>query len=197
MIKINLSNEKKQVDLANVGGFDFTQVKIKPLLLVIALIYLPDFFLAPILESERENANQELASKQAQLNSLKRKVAASQDMEKQIKELKAQEENLGKKLTAVKQAISEKRNPSNILLYIAKNIPAELWIKDLEVDQDKMTIKGEALDYTSIGNFVNSLRSSIFIRDANITGTNSMVRESDKRRIESFEVVFGIARFDQ
>lgn len=197
MIKINLSNEKKQVDLANVGGFDFTQVKIKPLLLVIALIYLPDFFLAPILESEREDANQELATKQAQLNSLKRKVAASQDMEKQIKELKAQEENLGKKLMAVKQAISEKRNPSNILLYIAKNIPAELWIKDLVVDQDKMTIKGEALDYTSIGNFVNSLRSSIFIRDANITGTNSMVRESDKRRIESFEVVFGIARFDQ
>lgn len=197
MIKINLSNEKKQVDLANLGGFDFTQVKIKPLLLVMVLVYLPDLLLVPMFESEKATADQELAAKQARLNSLKRKVTASKDMEKQIKELKAQEENLGKKLTAVKQAISEKRNPSSILLYIAKNIPAELWIKTLTIDQDKMTIKGEAMDYTSIGNFVNSLRSSIFIRDANITGTNSTVRDSDKRRIETFEVVFGIARFDQ
>ena len=196
MIKINLSNEKKQVDLANVGGFDFSKVKIKPLLLVMVLVYLPDVLLAPILEEQKETANQELATKQAQLNSLKRKVSAAKDMDKQIKELKAQEENLGKKLIAVKQAISEKRNPSNILLYIAKNIPAELWIKSLTIDQDKMTIKGEALDYTSIGNFVNSLRSSIFIKDANISETNSTVRP-DKRRIETFEVVFGIARFDQ
>ncbi|WP_408098474.1 PilN domain-containing protein [Peredibacter sp. HCB2-198] len=196
MIKINLSNEKKQVDLANIGGFDFTKLKIKPFLLVMVLVYLPDFLLAPLLEEQYETANQELAAKQAKLNSLKRKVAAAKDMDKQIKELKAQEENLGKKLLAVKQAISEKRNPSNILLYIAKNIPAELWIKSLVIDQDKMTIKGEALDYTSIGNFVNSLRSSIFIRDANITETNSSVRP-DKRRIETFEVVFGIARFDQ
>lgn len=196
MIKINLSNEKKQVDLANVGGFDFSKVKIKPLLLVMVLVYLPDVLLAPMLEEQKETANQELATKQAQLNSLKRKVSAAKDMDKQIKELKAQEENLGKKLLAVKQAISEKRNPSNILLYIAKNIPAELWIKSLTIDQDKMTIKGEALDYTSIGNFVNSLRSSIFIKDANISETNSTVR-ADKRRIETFEVVFGIARFDQ
>ena len=128
---------------------------------------------------------------------MKRKVTQSQDLEKQIRELKAQEENLGKKLTAVKQAISEKKNPAPILLYIAKNIPSELWIKELVIEDEKMTIKGEALDYTSIGNFVNSLRSSVFIREANIAGTNSAVRESDKRRIETFEVNFTIARFDQ
>lgn len=197
MIKINLSNAKKQVDISNIGGFDFTQLKIKPLLLVIALIYVPDFVIYPMWETERTNLDQEVAQKTAQLSSLKRKVAQSQDLERQIKELKAQEENLGKKLTAVKQTISEKRNPAPILLYIAKNIPAELWIKDLEINQEQMTIKGEALDYTSIGNFVNSLRSSVFIKDANIAGTSSFVRESDKKRIESFEVKFSIARFDQ
>lgn len=197
MIKINLSTAKKQVDISNIGGFDFTKLKIKAVLLVIVLIYIPDFVLAPMWEEERNTANEEVEAKRAQLSSLKRKVTQSQDLEKQIRELKAQEENLGKKLTAVKQAISEKRNPAPILLYIAKNIPAELWIKELEINNENMTIKGEALDYTSIGNFVNSLRSSVFIREANIAGTNSTVRESDKRRIESFEVKFSIARFDQ
>lgn len=197
MIKVNLSNNKKQVDISNIGGFDFTKLKIKALLLVIVLIYIPDFIFVPAWEKSLQVKTEQLEIKENKLRSLKNEVSKSLDMDKQLKELKTQEESLGKKLIAVKQAISEKRNPASILLYIAKNIPAELWIKELEIDQEQMTIKGEALDYTSIGSFVNSLRSSVFIKDANIAGTNSAVRESDKRRIESFEVKFSIARFDQ
>lgn len=197
MIKINLSASQKAVDISNVGGFDFTKLKIKPLLLVIAIIYIPDFVLNPMWEEERNTATEQINARQAVLSRLKREVAKSQELEKQIRELQAQEENLGKKLVAVKQAISEKRNPAPILLYIAKNIPAELWIKELTIDAEKMVIKGEALDYTSIGNFVTSLRSSVFIKEANIASTNSVVRPSDNRRIETFEVNFSIARFDQ
>jgi Tfp pilus assembly protein PilN len=197
MIKINLSNSKKASDLSNVGGFDFTKLKIKAILLVIALIYIPEFIFVPMWEEERNAISQQVTTKQQNLAKLKSKVLSAEDMDKQLRELKAQEENLGKKLVAVKEAISVKRNPSSILLYIAKHIPAELWIKELNITKEDMTIKGEALDYTSIGNFVNNLRSSVFIRDANIVGTTSAVRESDKRRIESFEVKFSIARFDQ
>jgi Tfp pilus assembly protein PilN len=197
MIKINLSTAKKAIDLSNVGGFDLTRVKIKALLIVIALIYVPDFVLIPMWQEERQVMEQEVTSKQGELSNLKREISKSQELEKQIRELIAQEENLGKKLTAVKQAISEKRNPAPILLYIAKNIPKDLWIKDLDVDKESMIIKGEALDNISVGTFVNNLRSSIFIKDANIVGTSSVVREPDKRRIEVFEVKFSIARFNQ
>lgn len=196
MIKINLSTAQKQMDISNLGGFDFTKLKIKPVILAIVLMYLPDFFLTPIWESEFEAKNMELQQLQGESNSLKRKVSQSANMEKQIKELKAQEENLGKKLTAVKQAISLKRNPSNLLLYIAKNIPQDLWIKELNIDKELMIIKGEALSYTSVGNFVNNLRASVFIKDASIKNTTNTVRDSDKKRIESFEIHFGIARFD-
>ncbi len=197
MIKVNLSTAKKQVDISNIGGFDFSKLKIKPLLLFMVLIYIPDFVLVPMWEEERATLNAEVSAKQRKLASLRQKVAQSQELEKQIRELKAQEENLGKKLIAVKEAISEKRNPAPLLLYIAKNMPAELWIKELVIDQDQMVINGEAMDYTSIGNFVNSLRSSVFIREANITSTSNAVRESDKRRIETFEVKFTIGRFNQ
>jgi Tfp pilus assembly protein PilN len=123
-------------------------------------------------------------------------VSQSAQFEKQIRELKAQEENLSKKLTAVKQAISEKRNPSNLLIYIAKNIPTDLWILDLNIDNDLMVIKGEALSYGSVGTFLTNLRSSVFIRDAIIKGTTSEVRASDKKRIEKFEVHFFLSRLD-
>jgi Tfp pilus assembly protein PilN len=128
--------------------------------------------------------------------SLKRKVSQSSTLEKQIRELKAQEENLGKKLTAVKQAISQKRNPANLLLYVSKNMPDDLWIKELVIDGETMLIKGDALTYNSVGNFVNNLRSSIFIKDSSIKGTTSAVRASDKRRIESFEISFVLARLE-
>lgn len=196
MIKINLSVAQKQVDISNLGGFDFTKLKIKAVLLAIAVIYLPDFFLVPMWEDDFNTKSQELQSLQGEVSALKRKVAQSATLEKQIRELKAQEENLGKKLTAVKQAISLKRNPSNLLLYISKNMPEDLWIKELSIQNENMIVKGEALNYTSVGNFVNNLRSSIFIKDANIKSTTSNVRETDKRRIESFEIHFAIARFE-
>lgn len=184
------------MDMSNLGGFDFTKLKIKAVLLAMVVIYLPDFLLTPIFEQEHADKSAEFTQLQGQLSSLKRKITQSANLERQIRELKAQEENLAKKLTAVKQAISLKRNPSNLLLYIAKNMPDDLWIKELSIDGDSMSIKGEALNYTSVGNFVNSLRSSIFIKEANIKGTTSNVRESDKKRIESFEIQFGIGRFE-
>jgi Tfp pilus assembly protein PilN len=196
MIKINLSAAPKQTDLSNVGGFDFTKLKIKAVGLAILIIYVPDFFLVPMWEENMNTKQAELQTLQGELNSLKRKVSQSATYEKQIRELKAQEENLVKKLTAVKEAISLKRNPSNLLLYISKNMPAELWIKELSIDRQTMLIKGEALSYSSVGNFVANLKSSVFIKDANIKSTNSIVRESDKKRLEVFEVQFEIARFE-
>jgi Tfp pilus assembly protein PilN len=197
MIKINLSSSTKQLDISNLGGLDFSKIKIKMLLIIIAISYVPDFLLYPMWETDLETKNQELTTQQTILNRLKRKVSQNQNFEKQIRELKAQEENFKKKLVAVKEAINEKRNPSTLLLYISKNIPKELWITDLNIDSNTMTIKGEALDYISIGNFVTSLKSSVFIKDANIQNTQSAVRDSDKRRIESFEVKFIINRLDQ
>ncbi len=196
MIKINLSAAQKQVDISNLGGFDFTKLKFKAVILACVVIYLPDFLIYPMWEDDFTFRSQELTTLQAQSNSLKRKVSQSSVLEKQIRELKIQEENLGKKLTAVKQAISQKRNPANLLLYISKNMPEDLWIKELTIIDESMTVKGEALSYTSVGNFVNNLRSSVFIKDANIKSTTSNVRETDKRRVESFEISFAIARFE-
>jgi Tfp pilus assembly protein PilN len=196
MIKINLSTAQKQVDISNIGGFDFTKVKPLWLGLSILFMYVPDFTVVPMWEEEFNNRTTDLTTLQGRLSSLKRKVTQSAQLEKQIRELKAQEENLMKKLTAVKQAISEKRNPSNLLIYISKNIPSDLWLLDLSIDSNLMIIKGEALNYGSVGTFLSNLRSSVFIKDASIKSTTSEVRASDKKRIEKFEVHFSLARLE-
>jgi Tfp pilus assembly protein PilN len=196
MIKVNLSLAQNQMDISNVGGFDFTKMKFVLVGIAIVSVYVPDFTIKTYWEEEVQAKNDELAALQGKLSDKRREVSKFGDLERQIKELQAQEENLGKKLVAVKQAISLKRNPSNLLLYIAKNIPEDLWIKEMTLEESKLVIKGEALSYTGVGSFVNNLRSSVFVSDANIKSTTSNVRESDKRRIETFEVHFTIARLE-
>lgn len=196
MIKINLSTSTKSLDLANIGGLDLTKIKFVQVFIAVIAYYAVDWVVPPLWTNEFDRRTAEFQARQGELSSLKRKVSQSAVLEKQIKELKAQEDNLGKKLTAVKQAISLKRNPSDLLVYIAKNIPADLWIQELGILPETMIIKGEALSYNSVGNFVNNLRSSVFIKDASIKSTTSKVRESDKRRVENFEIHFGIARFE-
>lgn len=197
MIKINLASKKQQLNLANLGGLDFTKVKIKALLLVIFIMYVPDFTITPMWQQERDTKNQELQDLKRKLSRLRTEVNKAKDFEKQIQDLKIQEQALGKKLVAVKEAINIKKNPAALLLYVAKNTPSDLWIKELSIEKETMVIKGEALNYTSIGEFVSSLRSSVFIKEANIASTISTVRDSDKLRIEQFEVKFAIARFEQ
>ncbi len=183
--------------MSNLGGLDFTKLKIKAVLLAVMLIYVPDFTLYPHWEKTLEELNQDLQGRNQKLNSLQRKLSESDNLEKQIRELQVQEENLGKKLLAVKQAISEKKNPSALLLYVAKNVPNDLWIKELVIQDGVMRVTGEALNYNSIGTFITNLRSSVFISSDKIVETKTADRKTDKRRVETFVVEFGIARYDQ
>jgi Tfp pilus assembly protein PilN len=147
-------------------------------------------------DEEYTTRNNDLNQIQGELRDLKKKVSKSKVLEEQIRNLNAQEINLGKKLLAVKQAISEKSNPTNLLLYIAKNIPSDLWLRELTIENSRMIIKGDSLSYSSVGTFTDNLRSSIFVKDASIKETTSKVRESDKKRIEAFEIHFVITRLE-
>lgn len=154
MIKINLSTAQKQLDMTNVGGFDFTKIKIKAVGLAIIILYAPDFLLLPMWEQERADKQVEVTNVTTELASLKRKITQASELEKQIQDLKEQERILTEKLSVVKQILSEKRNPSNLLVYIAKNIPKEVWITELNFQNDELKLQGESLDYASIGKFL-------------------------------------------
>lgn len=197
MIRINLSASNKGKALAGLSGLDFSAIKIKAVGIAIVLLYLPDFTLIPMLTSEKDNLQQVITTKSTELSRLSRKIEEAKVYEQQIKELQAQEENLSQKLVAVKNAISEKKNPASLLLYIAKHTPDDLWLTSISIKGAEMTIKGEALSYPAVGNFVSSISDSVFIAGSNIVRTGNKLREADKARIEEFEVKFIIGRFDQ
>lgn len=197
MIRINLAHSKGQVDLANVGGLDLSKIKIKAVIIAIILLYVPDMTLISMWQTEREELQAQINQKNAVYSDLRKKVDEGKTYEQQIKELQAQEENLGQKLVAVKEAISEKKNPAALLLYIARNTPDDLWFTELTMKDNELIIKGEALNYPSVGEFVSNISASVFIGSSNIIRTASKVRDDDKKRVEEFEIKFIISRFEQ
>ncbi|HLW55818.1 MAG TPA: PilN domain-containing protein [Bacteriovoracaceae bacterium] len=197
MIRINLAHSKGQVDLANVGGLDLSKIKIKAVIIAIILLYVPDMTFIPMWQTEREELQAQINQKNAVYSDLRKKVDEGKTYEQQIKELQAQEENLGQKLVAVKEAISEKKNPAALLLYIARNTPDDLWFTELTMKDNELIIKGEALNYPSVGEFVSNISASVFIGSSNIIRTASKVRDDDKKRVEEFEIKFIISRFEQ
>ena len=164
MIKINLLVGKKPLDITNVGGFDLSQINLKLLLFAIFLSYVPDWFIYDSFEEsiKKENALSAAANKEFRI--INKKVKSLKAIEKQIRALELLDKQLNEKLNVVRDIIKINTNPINILLYISKNIPSELWLKEVTIEKNLLKIKGESRSPKIIGNFMDSLKSSIFFR---------------------------------
>ncbi len=197
MIQVNLSTLKKPIDLANVGGFDLSKLNVKMVLIAIALLYIPDFFLVDGFEEERVAAENKLAELTTQKNQLQKRVNALKEFDKQVQQLKRREAQLLEKLNVVKTIITKKKNPWNILVYVAKNIPPEIWLTEITYDSERLIFKGLSTDYTNQGLFLENLKKSIFF-DKNITysKTDTSTLPEEVKNLAPFEITATITRYE-
>lgn len=197
MIQINLSTLKKPLDITNVGGFDLSKVNVKMVLIAIFVLYIPDFFLLSSFEEERMAADQKLTELTTNKSKLQKRVNALKEFDKQVQQLKRRETDLMAKLDVVKSIITQKKNPWNIMVYIAKNIPPEIWLTEITYSDDKLTFKGLSTDYTNQGLFLENLKRSIFF-DKNITysKTDATTLPPEMKNLAPFEISAKITRFE-
>lgn len=197
MIEINLSTLKKPLDLANVGGFDLSKLNVKMVVLAIFLLYVPDFFIMDSLQESKTAADEQLQALIQKKNQLTRRVNALKEFDKQVQQLKRREQQLTEKLEVVKSILTTKRNPWNVLVYVAKNIPPEIWLTEIEFQDEELIFRGLSLDYANQGVFLENLKKSIFF-DKNITYNkiNTTGLPEDQKSMAPFEIKARIARFE-
>jgi Tfp pilus assembly protein PilN len=197
MININLSTQKKAVDITNVGGLDLSKIKVKFVLLAILISYLPDFIILPSLEEERAAAQETINNLTTEANKKRKQVNSLKGFDKQIQQLKRREQQLVEKLELVKTIISKKKNPWKVLEYVAKNIPPEIWLTEIYYEDDKMIFKGLSMDYTNQGVFLENLKRSVFFAD-NITYSkvDTAAMSSDMKKMAPFEITANIVRYE-
>lgn len=197
MIKVNLSTLKKPMDLANVGGMDLSKLNVKMVVIAIILLYVPDFFVVDGLRESKETRERELDELMQRKSSLEKEVSELKNFDKQIEQLKRREEELASKLEVVKSIITTKKNPWNIMVYVAKNIPPEIWLTEIKYEGDKLSFKGLSTDYLNQGVFLENLKKSIFF-DKNISYSKLEAAATSEAgtKLAPFEISTTITRFE-
>ncbi len=197
MININLSTQKKAVDITNVGGFDLSKIKVKFVLIAIILSYVPDFIILPTLETERVEAQARIDELSNDAGKKKKQVNSLKGFDKQIQQLKRREQQLVEKLELVKTIISKKKNPWKVLEYVAKNIPPEIWLTEIIYNDDKMIFKGLSMDYTNQGVFLENLKRSVFFADNIVySKVDTAAMSTDLKKMAPFEITANIVRYE-
>jgi Tfp pilus assembly protein PilN len=195
MIKVNLLVGKKPLDITNIGGFDLSKLNLKHLVVAIIIFYIPDLFIYDMFKDDLSKRHSEIVILSKEMKTINKKVKSLKNIQKQIKALEVLDKQLHDKLGVVKDIIKLKTNPMNILMYISRNIPKELWLKEIIIDNNILTLKGESKSSKSIGDFMDNLKKSIFFRKDVKLPSFKTVSINDIR-IEKFEIVATIVSYE-
>jgi Tfp pilus assembly protein PilN len=197
MIRTNLYVGKKPFNIADVGGFDLSSINIKMLVIVILVSYVPEFLIYDGFKNDLITKTKQNKKLNLQQKDLVKQTRELKNIELQIEALTEQEARLASKLKVVKQIIKIRNNPMNILLYIAKNIPGEIWLTKIEMKDKQMIIDGQSTSYKSIGVFIENLRNSVFFnKSIRLSKSQSGLNKSFDKRTEQFQITGPIISYE-
>ena len=195
MIEVNLVPGAKKDGATKVAGIDVGLINIKMVVISIILLYsyeaAIDFVygdqVAVLEEQARENnkKHRELSSE----------LAKNQAIKDKVKVLDAQEATLASKISVVKEIVDKRSNPFEVLKYIAENTPDYVWLHELEIENNKLTMTGQSKSFKKLGDFIENLKNSIFF-DGNINYTKPENIKSSINgiRVEPFKLQAQIVR---
>lgn len=197
MIEINLSPNKKEASITNVGGIDLSLLNVKMLVLALILLYVPE----GMLVSHYDDQIKAEQDQQTQLRNEHRKIVAKvrsmDNIKRQVDALMEQEQKLARKLEVVKEVINKRQNPYKVLKYIAENIPDGVWLTSLDLQEKELTMQGYSTNFKNIGQFLENLKNSIFfMKNLNYERPKGLADQVDGVYMEVFQIKANIASFE-
>ncbi len=201
MIEINLLNKKKGIELPVVLGIDLNQVNWKFLAVAYAITYTPDWFMKPEFVKETEVVDQEIQVLQKSLRKYKADLGKNSNVEEQLEAFNRQVQKLKRRSSQVEKIIQDKTNPRKLLERVARDIPADMWFKDLIITSTKtIEINGASESYKSIGDFIISANDSQFFgKSLILTGSNTVTEkmpDGSERRVEQFNIKGNVRAYE-
>lgn len=142
------------------------QVLIRALIIIgfPMLLYFVEIFSLP-------GKRQQLAAKQSELSEL---TNFNSQVETKKEEIKQEKDKLAAtlaRLDLLKKNVLGRTSGIRSLEYIQQVMPQKLWLSDISVNEDKMSIKGYALTDAEISNFMESLSKTPLFVEVSLAGT--------------------------
>lgn len=196
VIEVNLLGNKKPFKLPVILGMDLSELNIKMVIIAIVIDSFGSPYVRDLWKDELKTKDEQINVKRKEIAILKKKKRSYDSIDKQAQELREQETRLKAKLEVVKKVIKLKKNPEKIMHYVAKNIPEDVWLRDFNIENDVLAIRGYSQSYKSIGLFIDSLKSAIFFENrVKLQDSKTIMNEEDKSRLEQFHIKAEIVRY--
>ncbi len=197
MIKINLIVGKQPFKMPVIMGMDFSYINFKAFVIVWLLSFVPGYTIYQSWESEKEAETKALTQLEGTVRDLTSKAKRLKALEQEADEFKKQEKMLQEKLMVVRQLLKSKISPVKLLLYIAENIPENVWLTSLDLKDRQLKITGQATSFDDITVFMSGLKNAIFfVQPVQPGGMKTIIDDQTGKRREEFTVLATIKTFD-
>ena len=182
------------------GGIDLRQINIRGYLVAIIIWQLPEFLLYGGWKDERKKVKDDLTKLHKKLRVVSKEVRANKHIKVKLQAYNKQVNDLEKRSEQVKNIIKKRTNPKMALERIARNLPDDMWLNDLEIKSDKtILMNGMTYSFRSMSNFLTlANESSFFGKTLEVTDTKTVQDQGKKKgaRIEKFIIKGRVVLFN-
>ena len=180
MIEINLLPEEERKTRQKIPI-----KKILPVLIIAAILILMGL-------TYFRNLNK-INSLQSEINNLEREKNKYIKFKKEFDSINKQLKTINKRLTVLKSLEKGKTYIAQILQQLLISIPDNLWLEELEINNNNLSVQGKCLFNSNITSFVNNLDERENIKDPIINKVNE--RDERFREITDTDETVKISNF--
>jgi type IV pilus assembly protein PilN len=178
MIKINLLAEARAERVARAPLFALSAAKLNNYIIV-GLIVLGLVFVGLRywnLTSKLNGIKAEIAANQREYERLKPIIAEVEEFKKKNAELKH-------KIQVIEELKQNQFGPVRVMDEVSKALPDLLWLTNMGLNGNVLTLKGQALNENAVANFISNLGASPFFAEPSLR-----IMSQDDRGVFSFDL---------
>ena len=109
---------------------------------------------------------------------LKKELDDGKKYEEIKKNLETDERTIHQKLDAIDTLVSDRARPPKLVLALSSTVPKLVWLSELKVEAQDVVLRGNALDFNQVSEFLKSLNENAFFKDTKLVTTQQGTDES-------------------
>ena len=160
MIRINLLTEARAAAAKKKGPALPTGAKLNNLLLLgglaLGLIYIATMFL--VLHSRSKKLDTEIAQ-------AKEEVARLKSIIDEVKGYEDKKRSLEEKINLINNLKTNQKGPVRLMDEVSKALPDLVWLTDMQMQGDQLTMKGRTLSPNAVATYLENLKKSAYFAE--------------------------------
>jgi len=152
MIKINLLSEGKRPAAVRKKGVKLEGQEVGQWMLLVGILI---GILA--LAGAWWLQNQKTVAKQAEVEAAQREVDQMASVIKEVEDYKGKKAELERKIGIINDLKANQRGPVRVMDYISRALPELLWLDNMTMKSNSITVEGRAFNTNAVANFIENL----------------------------------------